>query len=268
MSPNPISLAQETPPAIEISGLSMRYGTASGDTVLAIEDVSLSIRPREFLCVVGTSGCGKTTLLRIIAGLVRHTAGSVSLRGQAITGPSADIGIVFQGPVLLPWRTVLENVLVPAIVLGLDMAAHRRRAMDLLALVGLAEFADRYPKELSGGMQQRVSIARALVHNPSLLLMDEPFGALDAMTREAMNLELQRIVKDAQATVLFITHSIQEAVFLADRVVVMTPRPGRIAQTLEIDLPRPRELDVMSAEPFGTHVRTIRTLLNARGMTH
>jgi NitT/TauT family transport system ATP-binding protein len=255
-------------PAIEIAGLSMQYKTASGDSVLALDDVSLSIRPREFVCVVGTSGCGKTTLLRIIAGLVRHTAGAVRLRGTAITGPSADVGIVFQGPVLLPWRTVLENVMIPAIVLGLDRGAHRSRALDLLALVGLAEFADRYPKELSGGMQQRVSIARALVHRPSLLLMDEPFGALDAMTRETMNLELQRIARDAETTVLFITHSIQEAVFLGDRVVVMTPRPGRIAETLEIGLPRPRDLDMMSGETFGSHVRAIRTRLSARGMTH
>ncbi len=253
---------------IEIANLSMRYKTASGDEVLALDGVSLSIRPKEVLCIVGTSGCGKTTLLRIIAGLVRQTAGSVSLRGQTIAGPSADVGIVFQGPVLLPWRTVLENVMVPAIVLGLDREVYERRALDLLALVGLADFANKYPKELSGGMQQRVSIARALVHKPSLLLMDEPFGALDAMTRETMNLELQRIVKDAGTTVLFITHSIQEAVFLGDRVVVMTPRPGRITATLDVSLDHPHDLDAMSTPRFGAYVREIRTLLNARGMTH
>jgi NitT/TauT family transport system ATP-binding protein len=258
----------ESPAEIRITDLSMRYRTVSGDSVFALDRVSLAIQPREFVCVVGTSGCGKTTLLRIIAGLVRHTAGRVHLRDREISGPSADVGIVFQGPVLLPWKTVLENVMIPVVVLGLERDAHRRRAMELLDLVGLSGFEDKYPKELSGGMQQRASIARALVHQPSLLLMDEPFGALDAMTRETMNLELQRIVKDAAITVLFITHSIQEAVFLGDRVVVMTPRPGRIAESMTIDLPRPRELDAMSAPEFGSYVRAVRRLLNARGMTH
>ena len=257
-----------TPAEIRITDLSMRYRTVSGDSVLALDRVSLAIQPREFVCVVGTSGCGKTTLLRIIAGLVRHTAGRVHLRDREISGPSADVGIVFQGPVLLPWKTVLENVMIPVVVLGLERDAHRRRAMELLDLVGLSGFEDKYPKELSGGMQQRASIARALVHQPSLLLMDEPFGALDAMTRETMNLELQRIVKDAAITVLFMTHSIQEAVFLGDRVVVMTPRPGRIAESMTIDLSRPRELDAMSAPEFGSYVRAVRRLLNARGMTH
>ena len=256
------------PPEIEISEVSMRYTTVSGDAVLALDRVSLAVRPKEFVCVVGTSGCGKTTLLRIVAGLVRHTTGRVSLRDREISGPSSDVGIVFQGPVLLPWKTVLENVMIPVIVLGLDRATYRRRASELLDLVGLSGFEDKYPKELSGGMQQRASIARALVHRPSLLLMDEPFGALDAMTRETMNLELQQIAKDAAITVLFITHSIQEAVFLGDRVVVMTPRPGRVAETFPIDLPRPRELDLMSTPEFGTYVRTVRRLLNVRGMTH
>jgi NitT/TauT family transport system ATP-binding protein len=266
--PDPRRASPDVPLAIEINNLSMRYTAASGDSVLAVDDVSFSVRQKEFLCVVGTSGCGKTTLLRIIAGLAKHTAGSAMLRGQPIAGPSADVGIVFQGAVLLPWRTVLENVMIPAIVLRLDRKRSLQRAHDMLALVGLADFANAYPKELSGGMQQRVSIARALVHNPTLLLMDEPFGALDAMTRETMNLELQRIARDAETTVVFITHSIQEAVFLGDRVVVMTPRPGRIAAVLDIDLPRPRDLDVMATEPFGHHVRSIRTLLNARGLTH
>ena len=258
----------DAPAEIRIVDLTMRYKTVSGDAVLALDRVSLSIRPREFVCVVGTSGCGKTTLLRIIAGLVRHTAGRVHLRDREIQGPSADVGIVFQGPVLLAWKTVLENVMIPAIVLGLDRDVHRRRALELIDLVGLSGFEDKYPRELSGGMQQRASIARALVHRPSLLLMDEPFGALDAMTRETMNLELQRIVRDARITVLFITHSIQEAVFLGDRVVVMTPRPGRIADTMAIDLPRPRELDAMSTPEFGNYVRAVRQRLNARGMTH
>ena len=263
-----VDAAVESPAEIRITDLTMRYRTVSGDSVLALDRVSLAIRAKEFLCVVGTSGCGKTTLLRIIAGLVRHTGGRVHLRDREISGPSSDVGIVFQGPVLLPWKTVLENVMIPVVVLGLDRKAHRERALDLLALVGLSGFEDKYPKELSGGMQQRASIARALVHRPSLLLMDEPFGALDAMTRETMNLELQRIARDAEITVLFITHSIQEAVFLGDRVVVMTPRPGRVAETLTIELARPRELDAMSTPHFGSYVRTVRRLLNARGMIH
>jgi NitT/TauT family transport system ATP-binding protein len=253
---------------IRIADVSMRYSTVSGESVLALERVSLDIRRREFICVVGTSGCGKTTLLRIVAGLVRQTRGRVSLREREVSGPSADVGIVFQGPVLLPWKTVLENVMIPVVVLGLDREVHRRRAAELLELVGLSGFENKYPRELSGGMQQRASIARALVHSPSLLLMDEPFGALDAMTRETMNLELQRIAKDARITVLFITHSIQEAVFLGDRVVVMTPRPGRVAETLDIELPRPRELDAMSTPQFGAYVRKVRALLNVRGMSH
>jgi NitT/TauT family transport system ATP-binding protein len=260
--------AAGAPAEIRITDLTMRYATVSGESVLALDRVSLAIRPKEFMCVVGTSGCGKTTLLRIIAGLVKHTGGRVHLRDREISGPSSDVGIVFQGPVLLPWKTVLENVMIPVVVLGLDRAKFRQRAMELLALVGLSGFENKYPRELSGGMQQRASIARALVHQPSLLLMDEPFGALDAMTRETMNLELQRIARDAQITVLFITHSIQEAVFLGDRVVVMTPRPGRIAEVLTIELPRPRELDAMSTPEFGAHVRNVRSLLNARGMTH
>ncbi len=257
------SPAADMPLEIEISDLSKTYDTASGDQIVALDRVSLQVPQKEFLSIVGPSGCGKTTLLRIIAGLVPHTSGSVNLRGRTIAGPSADVGIVFQGPVLLPWKTVLDNVLIPAVVLRLDLATYRPRARELLELVGLAGFENKYPKELSGGMQQRVSIARALLHKPSLLLMDEPFGALDALTRETMNLELQSIARDAETTVIFITHSIQEALFLGDRVVVMTARPARIAETLDIDLPRPRDLDMMSSEPVGSYVRTIRDLLKA-----
>lgn len=255
----------ETATAISVDDLCMEYSTASGAKIVALEDVSLDIPARQFLAIVGPSGCGKTTLLRILAGLVKQTSGIASLRGAPIDGPSSDIGIVFQAPVLLPWRTVAENVILPAIVLGLDLKRSRRRAFQLIEMVGLAGFEYSYPKELSGGMQQRVSIARALLHEPSLLLMDEPFGALDALTRETMNLELQRIAKDAEATVVFITHSIQEAVFLGDRVVVMTPRPGKIAQILDVALARPRDLDMMASDPFGSYVNSIRHLLNARG---
>jgi NitT/TauT family transport system ATP-binding protein len=187
------------------------------------------------------------------------------LRGTAITGPRRDIGVVFQSPVLFPWRSVLQNVLLPADVQRLGRAQHERAALDLLALVGLGGFEHRYPWELSGGMQQRVAIVRALIHDPALLLMDEPFGALDAMTREQMNLELQRIWLERRKTVVFITHSIPEAVFLADRVLVMTPRPGRIAETVAVDMPRPRSLEVMNTAEFGSFVSRIRRHFNAQG---
>jgi NitT/TauT family transport system ATP-binding protein len=256
------------PAAIEIVGLSKTFVTQSNEPVSALSDVSLSIGEREFTSIVGPSGCGKTTLLRIVGGLVAKSTGDVRIRGEAVTGPTEDVGIVFQKSVLLPWKTVLQNVMVPAVVLGLDKKASIKRARDLLVLVGLEDFENKYPNELSGGMQQRVSIARALLHKPSLLLMDEPFGALDAMTREAMNLELQRISREAETTVLFITHSIQEAVFLGDQVVVMTARPGRIAAVFNIDIPKPRSLDGMSSQPFGRYVSEIRELLHAKGMTH
>ena len=217
------------------------------------------------MAVVGPSGCGKSTLLKILAGLLAPSGGSASLRGTTIQGPRRDIGVVFQAPVLFPWRTVLDNVLLPIDVQGLGRDRFRPVAMDLLALVGLREFERRYPWELSGGMQQRVAITRALVHDPAMLLMDEPFGALDAMTREHMNLELQRIWMEKKKTVFFITHSIPEAVFLADRVLVMTPRPGRIVDDLVIKLPRPRPLDVMTTPEFGAYTRHIRSLFNVKG---
>src|SRR5262249_9747594 len=219
----------------------------------------------EFVTIVGPSGCGKTTLLRVLGGLLSCSSGAVELLGRRIDGPSRNVGMVFQDPVLLPWRTVLENIMLPVIVLRLDRAAYRQRALDLLALVGLTAFEDKYPQELSGGMRQRVSLARALVHDPALLLMDEPFGALDAMTREAMNLELQRIWRESGKTVAFITHSIPEAVFLGDRVVVMSPRPGRIVDVVTIDLPRPRDLDILGSDMFGMYTRKIRQMLGTKG---
>lgn len=246
------------PAAIELVDVGKDYRTSSG-TLTALEDITVSIRAGEFVAVVGPSGCGKSTLLKILSGLVPATSGEVWLSGHRIHGPRRDVGIVFQSPVLFPWRTVLENVLIPIDVQGLGRRQHMARARDLLRLVGLGDFASRYPAELSGGMQQRVGIARALVHDPALLLMDEPFGALDAMTREHMNVELQRIWMSQSKTVLFITHSIPEAVFLADRVVVMTPRPGRIAEILDIDLARTRTLDAMNTAPFGEYVRRIRS---------
>jgi NitT/TauT family transport system ATP-binding protein len=251
---------------ITMAALTQTYVSQDRSLVAALAEVTLDIAPGEFVTIVGPSGCGKTTLLRIMAGLQRPTSGAVHLLGRPVTGPSRNVGIVFQDPVLLPWRTVLDNVMLPVQVLGLDRETFRRRALELLALVGLAGFEGKYPHELSGGMRQRVSLARALVHDPALLLMDEPFGALDAMTREAMNLELQRIWQESGKTVAFITHSISEAVFLGDRVVVMSPRPGRIADVLTVDLPRPRDLDLMASDAFGVFARKIRQALGPRGV--
>jgi len=252
-------------PLIAVSSLEKTYLTRAGSRIRALADVTLDVADGEFVTIVGPSGCGKTTLLRILGGLLSGSSGSVELLGRRVTGPSRNVGMVFQDPVLLPWRTVLENVLLPVVVLRLDRQTYRQRALDLLGLVGLAGFEDKYPHELSGGMRQRVSLARALVHDPALLLMDEPFGALDAMTREAMNLELQRIWRESGKTVAFITHSIPEAVFLGDRVVVMSSRPGRIVDVVTVDLERPRDLDMMGSDAFGTYTRKIRQLLGPKG---
>jgi len=232
---------------------------------VALQNIALDIGLGEFVAIVGPSGCGKSTLLRILSGLIPASSGDVWFGGERVDGPRRDIGIVFQSPVLFPWRTVLENVLLPIDVQKRDRRRNLDRARELLDLVKLAEFENRYPAELSGGMQQRVGIARALVHDPAMLLMDEPFGALDAMTREHMNVELQRLWMARSKTVLFITHSISEAVFLADRVVVMTPRPGRIAEILTIDLARERTLDIMNTPAFGDYVRRIRAHFGSVG---
>ncbi|HUM18522.1 MAG TPA: ABC transporter ATP-binding protein [Candidatus Nitrosotalea sp.] len=250
--------------AISVQSLSKLYATRDGG-VAALEQISFAIDEGEFVAVVGPSGCGKSTLLKILSGLLAPSGGSASLRGTPIAGPRRDIGVVFQAPVLFPWRTVLDNVLLPIDVQGLGRDRFMAAAMDLLALVGLREFERRYPWELSGGMQQRVAITRALIHDPAMLLMDEPFGALDAMTREHMNLELQRIWMERKKTVFFITHSIPEAVFLADRVLVMTPRPGRIVDDLRVKLGRPRPLDAMTTPEFGEYTRHIRALFNVKG---
>jgi len=224
---------------VEVVDLAKTYPARSGP-VRALEQVSFDVREREFVTVVGPSGCGKSTALKIVAGLVPRSSGTVKVFGEPVAGPVADIGMVFQAPVLLKWRTVLDNVLFSIDILRRDRRQYLEPTHALLRLVGLEGFEKAYPRELSGGMQQRVAIARALIHDPTLLLMDEPFGALDVMTREQMNLELMRIWSESQKTTILITHSIQEAVFLADRVVVMTPRPGRVAALVDVDLPRPR----------------------------
>jgi NitT/TauT family transport system ATP-binding protein len=249
---------------IAVRHLSLRYGRGEKG-VLALSDISFGVSEGEFIVVVGPSGCGKSTLLKILAGLLPPTEGEADLKGTPIKGPRRDIGVVFQAPVLFPWRSVLGNVLLPADVQRLDQNEMGKRALELIDLVGLTGFEHRYPRELSGGMQQRVGIVRALIHDPAILLMDEPFGALDAMTRETMNVELQRIWMERRKTVLFITHSTAEAVFLADRVIVMTQRPGRIGDEFAVDLPRPRTLDVMNTETFGSYVRRVRAALNPGG---
>ncbi|MDH3280820.1 MAG: ABC transporter ATP-binding protein [Gammaproteobacteria bacterium] len=242
--------------------LSKTYSTLEGQEVVAIKSVDLTVEPGEFLSIVGPSGCGKSTLLKLLAGLIASTSGEAHLFGDLIVGPRKDIGMVFQSPTLLEWRTVLSNTMLPIEVLGLDRAAGRQRALTLLGMTGLGGFEAKYPGELSGGMQQRVSLSRALVHDPALLLMDEPFGALDALTRETMGLELQKIWQESGKTVVLITHSISEAVFLGDRVSVMSPRPGQLLDFLKIDLPRPRSLDMMGTEAFGKSLNEVRKIMD------
>lgn len=249
---------------IDIQGLSKTFRGRAGP-VEAVRDVTLTLASGEFVSLIGPSGCGKSTLLRLVNGLLPATAGRVLVDGAPLRGPHPDMAMVFQAPVLLPWWTVLQNVMLPVVVQRRDRPAFEARARALLQLVGLADFERTYPNELSGGMQQRVSICRALVHDPSILLMDEPFGALDAMTRESMNLELQRIWSESRKTAVLVTHSIPEAVFLGDRIVVMSPRPGRIAEVIPVDLPRPRRLEDINAPAFGAIVRAVRRHFGSTG---
>ncbi|MFM0203635.1 ABC transporter ATP-binding protein [Paraburkholderia fungorum] len=237
--------------------ISVRYQTRGG-TIDALRDIDLRIAGGEFVTLLGPSGCGKSTLLKVAAGLITPTGGRATIGGKRLDRPGRDVGVAFQKPNLLPWKTVLANVMLPAHTLRLPLAPAVERARDLLELVGLASFADNYPAELSGGMQQRVGLARMLLHDPELLLMDEPFAALDAMTRESLTLELQRIWMTQRKSVLFITHSIPEAVFLADRVVVMSARPGRIIDDFVVPLTRPRNADTMASAAFVEACRYLR----------
>jgi NitT/TauT family transport system ATP-binding protein len=252
-------------PYLSLQGLSMIYASRDGP-VRALDRVSVRARRGEFLSVLGPSGCGKSTLLMIAAGLLRPSSGTVSIDGGLINSPRTDIGIVFQSPVLLEWRTALGNVMLQAEAKKLDRRAAERRARELLSAVGLSGFEDKYPHELSGGMRQRVSLCRALIHNPNQLLMDEPFGALDALTRDQLVLDLQQIWNERRMTVLFITHSVPEAVFLSDRIMVMTPRPGRVDRMISIDLPRPRTLSMRDTPEFASYSREILDLFLARGV--
>jgi NitT/TauT family transport system ATP-binding protein len=244
-------------PFIRLAGVRKVYGNH-----LAISDATFDVLPGELVSLVGPSGCGKSTLLKILAGLHPHDGGEVRIGSPTHPfDPSKDVGMVFQAPLLLKWRRILQNVLLPAEILGLPMAQARERARHLLHMVGLDGAEEKYPYELSGGMPQRPAIARALVHDPKLVLMDEPFGALDALTREKMNLELLRIWKEAGKTIIFVTHGISEAVFLGTRVVVLTAGPARMADNFEVDLPHPRTLDMKTQERFGEYTRRIYRLL-------
>ncbi|HEV8256474.1 MAG TPA: ABC transporter ATP-binding protein [Casimicrobiaceae bacterium] len=254
-------------PYVELAGVAKTYRRGERETH-AIERFDLAIHEGEFLTIVGPSGCGKSTLLRIVAGLHLASAGDVRVDGRIVDRPQTNLGIVFQSPVLLDWRTALENVLVQVELRGLDPRAYKDRALRMLEQVGLKDFADRYPFELSGGMRQRVAIARALIHDAPLLLMDEPFGALDALTREQMRLDLEALWLATRKTVLFITHSIDEAVLLADRVVVMSPRPGKIECVMDIALSRPRGLEARRAQAFVEATERITEIFLARGVLH
>src|SRR5262245_32269091 len=258
--PGPFEVRGPAMSKIQVSGLCKTYTTKTG-RVTALEDVNLTIGANEFVTLVGPSGCGKSTLLKLVAALIRPSRGQLLFDGSPVLRPTSDVGIVFQEAVLLEWRNVLDNVLLPAEILGLDRAKARARALHLLELVGLKGFEMQAPRELSGGMQQRASICRALIHNPSVLLMDEPFAALDAITREELGFELMRIWETDKKTVVFVTHNISEAIRLADRVVAMSPRPGRIAKIINVELPRPRTLDMEFTPQFKSYSDQIRAVI-------
>lgn len=246
---------------LNLDNVTLTYSSNRGN-VTALRDLSLRAETGEFVAVLGPSGCGKSSLLRVVSGLIPLSSGNASFDNEEINGPRPDVGIVFQQATLLPWKNVLENVLVPIKALGKPLNVYRPKAEALLELVGLSDFSRHYPHELSGGMQQRVAIARGLVHEPRILLMDEPFAALDAMSREHMMVELQRIWMNTGTSVLFITHSIQEAVFLADRVVTLSGRPGQVIDDLKIDLPRPRTQATLSDPEFVERCGYLRSLFH------
>jgi len=251
-------------PYIRLREVGKRYDTKGG-AIEACNDVTLDISRSEFVAIVGPSGCGKTTILKMVAGLVPYTSGTITVGGKRVDRPLTDVGVVFQEPVLLDWRTVLSNVMLQIEIRGVDRETYEPVARDLLKATGLEGFEGKKPYELSGGMRQRVSICRALVHDPPLLLMDEPFGALDALTREQISMDIQRVWMEKRKTAIHITHSIPEAVLLADRVVVMSPRPGRIVEIIEIDLPRPRRLDRLPPR-FNEYAGRIREIFKSKGV--
>jgi NitT/TauT family transport system ATP-binding protein len=260
-APSQTPFAVAADPMIRMRNVRKIYRTG-GHEFVAVSDVTMDIAAGDMVSLVGPSGCGKSTLLKILAGLHDADEGEVRIGTSSSTfTPGRDVGMVFQQPLLLKWRSILENVTLPAEILGLPNREAKERARDLLNMVGLHGFETKHPYELSGGMQQRASIARALVHDPKLILMDEPFGALDALTREKMNLEMLRIWQQSSKTIIFVTHSIQEAVFLGSRCAVLTAGPARMADYFSIELPSPRTLDVKTTEQFGTYTKRIYHLL-------
>ncbi|WP_344085045.1 ABC transporter ATP-binding protein [Luedemannella helvata] len=249
---------------MSVRGVNKTFNAGENREVRALDNVNLTIEEGEFLVLLGPSGCGKTTLLRLLGGLESPTSGSIEFESSSsIHQDRSPIGFVFQEATLMPWRTALSNVELSAELSGIPAAERRERGLALLDLVGLSNFADKYPRELSGGMQQRVSLARALAHDPPLLLMDEPFGALDAQTRDTMNVELQRIWLESRKTAVFVTHSIQEAVFLADRIVLMATGPGRIQSITEVNFPRPRTIEMVEEPEFREIARKLRLDMGA-----
>ena len=252
--------------AISVSNVGKTFHTELGTTALeALRDVSVDIHPGQFISFVGPSGCGKSTLLKMIGGLMQPSKGRITVGGTDVDGPRRNVGVMFQTPVLFPWRTVLENVLLPIEVFGLERASATEKARSILRLVGLEGREGAYPRELSGGMQQRTALSRVLIIDPPIILMDEPFGALDEFTRERMNLELLRIWQERGQTILFVTHSIAEAVFLSDRVVVMGTAPGRVLSVVDVPLPRPRSIELMKSPEFSSTVFEVREYL---GVAH
>ncbi|MFC3606230.1 ABC transporter ATP-binding protein [Stutzerimonas tarimensis] len=252
-------------PSIVFDGVRQVFTSSDGSEVIALDNTSFNIGRHEFIAVIGPSGCGKSTLLRILAGLIRPTSGQVSIYDKAVTGPRDEIGIVFQKPTLLPWLSIRDNLTFPMKhKYGRVTPAERERGEELLELVGLKEFGGKRPDELSGGMQQRAGIARALLHDPEILLMDEPFSALDALTRDELSLELLNIWTSRPKTVLFITHSIPEALLLADRILVMSARPGRISEIIDVDLPRPRSMETLTEPRFNELANHIRRQVFSR----
>jgi NitT/TauT family transport system ATP-binding protein len=257
---SPSEHAIKAEPVLDLQGVTKVFGRGDA-AVHALGPLDLAIEPGSFVSIVGPSGCGKSTLLRIVAGLEAHTKGSIRRRGIPLDGPSRDVGVVFQDHVLFPWATVLENVLLPAEVFGLPKEAARERALELLRLTGLRDFAHQRPQALSGGMKQRAAFCRALLADPQLLLLDEPFGALDALTREELSLELSRLWGELGRTALLITHDIEEAILLGDRVIIMSPRPGRIRMDIPVDLPRPRDVTTAKHPRFIEIKQTVRDLI-------
>jgi NitT/TauT family transport system ATP-binding protein len=256
-----------TSPFVLVAGVEKTYRTR-GRTLKAVDRISLELAAGEFLSIVGPSGCGKSTLLMMTSGLIPVSAGRIAIQGRPVAGPYTDLGVVFQRDALLEWRNIIDNVLLQIDIRRLQRSNYTATALALLAQVGLKGFENYYPWELSGGMRQRVALCRALIHDPPLLLMDEPFGALDALTREQMNLDLQRIWLENRKTVLFVTHSISEAIFLSDRVIVMSPRPGKIAADLRVDLERPRRLSIRESILFGRYMAQIREEFQRVGVLH